>query len=508
MFALGGWNWPTPSDFHREATAGVTSWRIPLDYKTVAAVKGQGNLKGYDALVANAAREGIAPMFTLTGCPTWSCPAGGVPTSGDALVAWKAFVGVVVSRYGANGTFWAANPTIPRHPVTFWQVLNEVNGADQWPNPDPAAYAAFLAATAQTIRATDPAAKVVLAGLPEKMTIWMKDYLAALYRQPTFKGSVDVIAVHGYAATPAGVFQILDTARGIMIDNGDAAKPLWITEIGWASAGPAHPFTTTEAGQAGNLRATWDTLLGCRARWNLQRTYWYAAQDMAVPAGVADYWGFHDGLVRADGTAKPALAAFHEFTDGAPLPAGRGDGCSLPGGTTLDTAAPDTTMSSLAPRISDTTPDVAFTSTESGVTFQCHIVGLPWASCPLGADGRWHPAAPLTEGAYTLEARAVDAQGNVDPTPASASFIVDATPPDTYVSGTWGNVTSRTVTLTLSANEAVSGYQCRVDAAAWAPCASPFTTTLPAGNHTISVRAIDVAGLVDPNPAVPWYTVA
>jgi hypothetical protein len=135
------------------------------------------------------------------------------------------------------------------------------------------------------------------------------------------------------------------------------------------------------------------------------------------------------------------------------------------------------------------------------------MVGLAWAPCPLGADGRWHPAAPLAGGSYTLEVRAVDPQGNADASPARDTFVVDTTPPDTYVAGTWGNVTARTVSLTLSANEPVQRFECRVDSGAWATCASPFTTTLPVGNHTISVRAIDVAGLADPNPAAPWYKV-
>jgi hypothetical protein len=88
------------------------------------------------------------------------------------------------------------------------------------------------------------------------------------------------------------------------------------------------------------------------------------------------------------------------------------------------------------------------------------------------------------------------------------TFIVDLTPPDTYVAGTWGYVSAGTVSLTLSANEPVSGYDCKVDSGSWARCTSPFTTTLTAGNHTISVRATDLAGNADPLPASPWYTVS
>jgi hypothetical protein len=315
------------------------------------------------------------------------------------------------------------------------------------------------------------------------------------------------MAVHGYTTTPSGVAGILDTTRTIMAANGDSAKPLWVTEMSWASGGPAHPFTTTEAGQAANLRSAWDAMTACAPRWNLQRVYWFSHQDKAAGTNP-DYWGYHNGLTRVDGSAKPSLAAFDEYTSGAPLPNGRGATCGLPGGTTIDATAPDTSIpSGPGARTALTTPAFRFAATKSPVSYQCHVEGGAWAACPPDAGGNWRPATALAGGSHTLSVRATDANGNVDATPATYAFIVDLTPPDTYVAGTWGNVTTAVNTLTLSANEPVLRYECRVDAAAWATCTSPFTATLPAGAHTISVRATDLAGNVDPNPATPWYQV-
>jgi hypothetical protein len=509
MFAIGDWAWPTTTTVDRESAKGLRTWRLALDYKSIGATQGTLNFSGTDGLVGSLASRGITPLIVLAGCPTWLCPLGGPPSSSTALPYWKAFVTAAVKRYGAGGTYWAAHPTIttPR-PVTAWQVYNEVNGAAQWPNPSPAAYAPFLAATSASIRAADPTAKVVLAGLSEKMTIWMKDFLTGLYAQPGFKDSFDIMALHGYTQYPEGVAPILDTARSIMLANNDAAKPIWMTEIAWATGGPAHPFVVDEATQAARLRASWDTLLACRGRWNLERVYWFGWRDRAVPVGGTDYWGYHDGLNRLDGTAKPALADFDMYTSGAPLPNGRGDTCSLPGGNLIDSVAPDTTITSgPGVRTASTTPGFSFTASESGVHYECHFEGSAWAPCAAGIDGKWHPATPLAEGSHTFSVRAIDATGNVDATPASVTFIVDLTPPDTYVAGTWGYVSAGTVSLTLSANEPVSGYDCKVDSGSWARCTSPFTTTLTAGNHTISVRATDLAGNADPLPASPWYTV-
>lgn len=91
-------------------------------------------------------------------------------------------------RYGVGGSLWREHPGLPAKPVIHWQVLNEVNGPDQWGGPPSAAgYANFLKLTAWAIRGTDPNAKVVLAGLGEKMPVWLRAYLPALYRQPGFR---------------------------------------------------------------------------------------------------------------------------------------------------------------------------------------------------------------------------------------------------------------------------------------------------------------------------------
>ncbi|MBJ7330305.1 MAG: cellulase family glycosylhydrolase [Solirubrobacteraceae bacterium] len=504
MFGFGDWGWPSTTTLDRESAQGVRTWRVPLDFRAIGATKGSYNFTGFDGLVLNAARRNVRILPVLTGCPAWACPSGGPANSATALPEWKAFVTAAVKRYGTGGSLWAANPTVSARPVLEWQVLNEVNGSDAWPNPSAAAYAQFLVATAPAIRAADPQAKVVLAGLPQKMTIWMQDYLPALYAQPGFKDAVDVIAIHGYAPTPGETLTTLDTARKIMVANGDSATPLWITEMGWSTGGPVHPFTVTEATQAANLRSSWTTMVGCRARWNLERVMWFGVRDITITTGMTDYWGYHKGMFRLDGTAKPSLAEADRLTSGADLGAA-GSTCSLPGGTTIDTTPPETTLASTpGARTQSFTPAFQFASNEAGVTYECRYNANGFRPCPVDANGTW-TASTLWQGAFTFDVRALDPSGNADPTPAHTSFIVDRQMPDTYVSGTWGNVAIGPVSLTLSASEPVLRYECRVDSGAWATCTSPFTTTMPAGSHTISVRATDLAGWVDTSPAVPWY---
>lgn len=61
-----------------------------------------------------------------------------------------------------------------------------------------------------------------------------------------------------------------------------------------------------------------------------------------------------------------------------------------------------------------------FTSTEPGSTFQCKLDGKKWSSCksPKTYKG-------LKEGKHTVKVKAIDAAGNVDPTPAKRSWRVE-----------------------------------------------------------------------------------
>jgi hypothetical protein len=107
-----------------------------------------------------------------------------------------------------------------------------------------------------------------------------------------------------------------------------------------------------------------------------------------------------------------------------------------------------------------------------------------------------------------LAVRAVDADGT-DPSPATHSWRVDLTPPDTTItSGPTGSVTSRTATFTFTANEPVGSFTCHLDAQAWGPCTSPQSYAgLADGPHTFEVAATDQAGNLDATPASRSWTV-
>jgi hypothetical protein len=95
--------------------------------------------------------------------------------------------------------------------------------------------------------------------------------------------------------------------------------------------------------------------------------------------------------------------------------------------TAVDTTPPDTTIAA-GPSGSTTTTDAtfSFTSNESGSTFQCSMDGAPFQLCtsPTTYQG-------LAVADHQFAVRAIDAAGNVDPTPATQAWTITAPPPPT-----------------------------------------------------------------------------
>lgn len=526
FFGVGGWSYPTPSQASALGSAGVRSWRAGLVWNDIEPVAGQRRWGDVDRLMANAADNGYGVLLVINGCARWACGETRVaPAEGPQMDAFKGFVTAAVARYGAGGSFWKGRPG--KGPATVsWQVWNEVNTGADWPNPTAAGYAAFLKGVGATIKATDPQATVVASGLTEHPAISSgvtgARFLSELYAQPGFAASFDVAAVHGYASDTAGTVRILDAMRQVTVDNGDAGRPMWVTELGWADGGPAHPFVRDTGGLSAEMQRSFDTMLGCRARWNLDRVFWFSLQDLPARAlNEPDYWGFHTGLLTVDGTAKGAFATFKSYTDGSPLGGGRADTCDLvpeaaPQPTPVAPAPapaptkspPDTTITSTPSILGrDQNASVSFVASEAGARFECALDGGSWSPCttPLAiASGR--------EGSHEVFVRAIDAAGNADASPARGTWMVDLTPPSLVLTARPPAVTTkRAVDFGFSGRDAVGtrGFECQADSGAWRACGSPYRTPrLKVGCHKISLRAIDFAGNVQVSPTLVAFVTA
>ena len=170
---------------------------------------------------------------------------------------------------------------------------------------------------------------------------------------------------------------------------------------------------------------------------------------------------------------------------------------------TVDTTAPDTTLGTVTTGASSS---FAFSS-EPGATFECKL-DRPSGAGTFAACTSPQTYTGLTDGSYTFTVRAKDAAGNVDQTPATRSFTVDTTAPETTIdSATTGASSSFSFT-----SEPGATFECKLDgpsgAGTYATCTSPQTYTgLTDGAYTFSVRARDAAGNIDATPATRTFTV-
>jgi hypothetical protein len=98
----------------------------------------------------------------------------------------------------------------------------------------------------------------------------------------------------------------------------------------------------------------------------------------------------------------------------------------------------------------------------------------------------------------------------VDSTPATRTFTVDTTAPDTNVGeAPTGTIRTTSTSVTFAAGaETGATFQCSIDGAAYATCSSPLALTgLAQGAHTVDVRALDAVGNADATPARASFSV-
>lgn len=173
---------------------------------------------------------------------------------------------------------------------------------------------------------------------------------------------------------------------------------------------------------------------------------------------------------------------------------------------TFDDIAPDTTITG-----NPTNPTASTSGTftfsgsdpETGIDgFECNLDSGGFNTCSSGVS-----FTSLSDGSHTLQVRAIDNAGNVDATPASYTWVVDATSPDTTITSNPSNPTNSTsATFNFSGNDAsgtgVASFECKLDGSSFAACTDPASYTgLSEGSHTFEVRAIDNVGNVDATPA-------
>jgi hypothetical protein len=173
----------------------------------------------------------------------------------------------------------------------------------------------------------------------------------------------------------------------------------------------------------------------------------------------------------------------------------------------VDGTPPDTAIDSgPTGQTADSTPTFTFHSPTDpggpfGPTYKCAMDSGSFTACssPFTTD-------PLADGGHTFSVKAKDVAGNTDPSPATRSFIVGTTPPDTTISGP-KFTKDTTPTFEFGSNVDAATFECELGTSGFAPCGSSLTTDpLADGKYTVSARA-SFAGLTDDSPATKKFTV-
>jgi len=305
-------------DLQKIHEAGFTWCKVGFGWRDIeGAARGAFDWSHTDRIVEQANREGIDLVVRIDHQPAWA--GGGFPTNGppDNLRDYAKFLTALASRY--------------RGRIRAYEVWHEPHLAREWGGklPDPVAYVKMLKMAYAAIKAADPNAMVISAGLSPTGT-WNEVsrpddwYLESMYvaMGGSSNGYFDVLGVHGagfkspperdpatVAADPAlgghraFCFRRVEDLRAIMVKCGDANKQIALLEFGWTSdPRPGSPYNwhaVTEQQKAKYLvgayqyaKAHWSPWIGLMSLIYISdpdwtegdEQYWWAISYPSYPA--------------------------------------------------------------------------------------------------------------------------------------------------------------------------------------------------------------------------------
>lgn len=276
------------------ASSGAHALRWYLDWASIERTMGSGvfDFTGPDAIVAGMQSR------HLEWCAGIGGRGDGHLFDQDHVDAFGPFAAACAERYEGSGI------------VLGWEGPNEAFLPKADSNPTGARYAALQRVMFDAVKGVAPTALVGTGGI-----IGAAQHLTDLYAAGA-RGTFEFVAWHPYTRPLSfaqamklrhGGWPAMRDARRVMVANGDRHLQMWITEVGWNTAGH-EPVTEQE--QADYLRD---------AIGRFRRYPW------AGPAFVFTGWDEGDGsdkgdsmgLYRADHSPKLAAATFRELAAAA-----------------------------------------------------------------------------------------------------------------------------------------------------------------------------------------------
>ena len=275
-------------------------------------------------------------------------------------------------------------------------------------------------------------------------------------------------------ALGAHAFSVKATDAAGNTDSSPATRS-WTVQSPAPPTDTTAPETTIGSGPSGTTTSTGASFAFSSSEDNssfqckLDSGSWGACVSPTAYSSVAI--GSHTFSVKATDTAgnTDASPATQSWTVQTVTPPG-------------DTTAPETTITSgPSGTTTSTSASVAFSSTESGSTFQCKLDSASWAGCTSAKA-----YSGLSVGAHAFSVKATDAAGNTDATPATDNWTVQATE-----SGGGGVGGGCTQTLSSGANLST----------AVSSAAAGAVICLNSGSYSVNVTKANKSSLVTIQPA-------
>jgi beta-xylosidase len=190
------------------------------------------------------------------------------------------------------------------------KIWNEPNNKSHWDlqlDPDWKHFAAMAIAAGKAIRSAHPTLPRVLGGISP-----IDPHFIANMKMNGVLEHMDAVAVHGFPLD-WNLWKIDEWPAKLAEIQSVISLPVWVTEVGVSSFG-------AEEVQQWGLQRTAQLLSG-----QAPRIHWYSLYDLPSTweattrhkeaEGSSYYRHFHMGLLREDGTPKPALETFAQWSD-------------------------------------------------------------------------------------------------------------------------------------------------------------------------------------------------
>ncbi|MBW8908944.1 MAG: beta-xylosidase [Mesorhizobium sp.] len=188
-------------------------------------------------------------------------------------------------------------------------IWNEPNNKSHWDpelDPDWSRFGAMAILSADAIASQNPDLTKVLGGISP-----IDSGFITRMKELGVLDHLDAVAVHGFPLD-WNLWQIHEWPQKIGEIAAVTDLPIWVSEVGVSTFG-------AEEIQVWGLKRTAELLIG-----NAPRIQWYSLYDLPreweattrhrEAEGSSYYRHFHMGLLRQDGTPKPALEEFLRYT--------------------------------------------------------------------------------------------------------------------------------------------------------------------------------------------------